>query len=92
MLFRDGGEDGEQVLRGVIEGLPRHLRSGGRCCCQTMATDREGNSFEQRIRGWLGEQEREFDVILVASSIRSKGEFLQDARQNPRRPRIWVRC
>ena len=84
VLFRDGGEDGEQVLRGVIEGLPRHLRSGGICCCQTMATDREGNSFEQRIRGWLGEHEREFDVILVANTIRSKNEFLQDARQNPK--------
>jgi SAM-dependent methyltransferase len=84
VLFRDGGEDGEQVLRGVIEGLPRHLRAGGRCYCQTMATDREGNSFEQRIRGWLGERGREFDVILVANSIRSKNEFLQDTRQNPK--------
>jgi methylase of polypeptide subunit release factors len=84
VLFRDGGADGEQVLRGVIEGLPRHLRRGGRCCCQTMATDREGESFEQRIRGWLGEQEREFDVILVASTIRSRSEFLEDSRQNPK--------
>jgi len=84
VLFRDGGEDGEQVLRRIIAGLPRHLRRGGRCCCQTMATDREGNSLEQRIRGWLGEQEREFDVILVASSIRSKSEYLQELRQNPK--------
>ena len=84
VLFRDGGEDGEQVLRGVIEGLPRHLRPGGGCYCQTMATDREGSTFEQRIRGWLGEQEREFDVILVANSIRSRKEFLQDAAQNPK--------
>ena len=82
VLFRDGGADGEQVLRGIVAGLPRHLRRGGRCCCQTMATDREGNSLEQRIRGWLGEQEREFDVILVAGNIRGTSEFLQDMRQN----------
>jgi carbamoyltransferase len=83
VLFRDGGADGEQVLRGVIEGLPRYLRPGGRCCCQSMATDREGENLERRIRRWLGEQEREFDVVLVASSLRSKAEFLQNTRQIP---------
>ena len=83
VLYRDGGEDGEKVLRGIVVGLPRYLRRGGRCYCQTTATDREDNSIEQRIRGWLGEHEREFDVILVASSIRSKSEHLQVVRQNP---------
>ena len=66
VLFRDGGEDGEQVLRGVIEGLPRHLRKGGRCYCVSAATDREGEKVEQRIRKWLGEHECEFDIMLVA--------------------------
>jgi methylase of polypeptide subunit release factors len=84
VLFRDGGADGEQVLRGVIEGLPEYLRPGGRCCCQTMATDREGESFEQRIRSWLGAHQREFDLVLVAGSIRTKSEFLADSRQNPK--------
>src|SRR5204863_6812809 len=84
VLFRDGGADGEQVLRRVIEGLPRHLRAGGRCCCQSMATDREGESVEQRIRRWLGPDEREFDVFLVATYVRTKAEFLQNSRQNPK--------
>jgi len=83
VLFRDGGADGEQVLRGVIEGLPRHLRPGGRCCCQSMATDRENETLERRIRRWLGPQEREFDLFLIASSVRSKAEFLQDMRKIP---------
>jgi Methyltransferase small domain len=79
MVYRDGGEDGEQVLRGIIAGLPGHLRPGGRCYCMTMATDRESNSFEQRIRGWLGERDKEFDVMLVAYSIQTPAEFLRNA-------------
>src|SRR5205085_7774054 len=39
-------------------------------------------SFEQRIRGWLGPHEREFDVILAANSISGTAEFLQHSRQN----------
>jgi hypothetical protein len=29
LIYRDGGEDGEQILRRAIEGLPRFLRPGG---------------------------------------------------------------
>jgi len=79
MVYRDGGPDGEQVLRGVIEGLPRHLRPGGRCYCMTMATDRQNNSVERRIRGWLGDTEQDFDVMLVAYTIQSPAEFLRNA-------------
>lgn len=64
--FRDGGVDGEQILKRIVEGLPRHLRPEGRFYCVTLATDREGESFEQRIRRWLGESEAEFDVVLAA--------------------------
>jgi methylase of polypeptide subunit release factors len=66
-LFRDGGEDGEQILARIVEGLPRYLRPGGRFYCVTAATDREGEMFEQRIRRWLGPDQGEFDVILVAN-------------------------
>ena len=65
-IFRDGGEDGEQVTRGIIEGLPRYLAPGGRFYGFCMASDREGEFFEQRIRRWLGDASAEFDVLLVA--------------------------
>lgn len=64
--FRDGGDDGEQILRRIIEGLPAALLPGGRLYCQTMATDREGEQFEERIRKWLGPHSGEFDVVLVS--------------------------
>ncbi|HWQ53385.1 MAG TPA: class I SAM-dependent methyltransferase [Bryobacteraceae bacterium] len=67
-VFRDGGEDGEQVLRRIIEGLPRHLAPGGRFYGFGMASDREGEFFEQRIRRWLGAADSEFDVLLAATA------------------------
>ncbi len=67
-VFRDGGEDGEQVLRRIVEGLPRHLAPGGRFYGFAMASDREGEPLEQRIRRWLGEASGEFDVLLAASA------------------------
>jgi SAM-dependent methyltransferase len=79
LLFRDGGEDGEQILARIVQGLPRHLRRGGRFYCVTIATDREGELFEQRIRRWLGESESEFDVILVATEFRRRPEKLKEA-------------
>lgn len=60
-IFDSGGEDGEQVTRRVVMGLPEHLRSGGRLYCLAMASDRE-QPFEMRLREWLGSRQNEFDV------------------------------
>jgi methylase of polypeptide subunit release factors len=79
LLLRDGGQDGEEILGRIIEGLPRHLRPGGRFYCLTMATDREGEACEQRVRRWLGESQSEFDVILVANEVSRKAEKLAEA-------------
>ncbi len=68
-VFRDGGEDGEQILRRIIQGLPGHLEPGGRFYGYGMASDRKGESLEQRMRKWLGPYQGEFDILLVAESI-----------------------
>jgi methylase of polypeptide subunit release factors len=67
--FDSGGRDGEQIVRGTIAGLPRHLRPGGRFYSLTMGTDRR-QPFEQRVRQWLGAASGEFDVALVTRSSR----------------------
>ncbi len=64
-IFMSGGEDGEQITRRIVEGLPQHLDDGGLCFCLTMGSDRTGRPFEQRIREWLGEDQSSFDVALV---------------------------
>ena len=64
MVFRDGGEDGEQVTRKILEGLATHLRTGGRFYCDCMMTDRAEAPLEQRIRDMLGPAHAEFDVLV----------------------------
>jgi SAM-dependent methyltransferase len=76
LVFRDSGEDGEQIIRRTIQELPRFLRKGGRFYSLQMATDREGESLEQRVRKWLGPEEPEFDIVVGARSIQSPREFV----------------
>jgi SAM-dependent methyltransferase len=64
-IFRDGGEDGEQITRRIIAGLPEHLGPGGRFYCTCMLTDRRGGRAEERIRAMLGDRASEFDVVVV---------------------------
>ena len=64
-IFRDGGEDGEQITRAAIAGLANHLAPGGRFYCTCLATDRKGMPLEGRVREMLGERRDEFDVLLI---------------------------
>ncbi len=69
MIFRDGGEDGEQILRRIVEGVPRFLRPGGRFYTMVTAADCEGQPFEDRLRLWLGAAQAEFDLVLAAHTL-----------------------
>lgn len=68
MIYRDGGEDGEQITRAIIAGLADHLRPGGVFYCHCMMTDREDAPLEQRLREMLGPRHEEFDVVLGQAS------------------------
>ena len=65
VIFRDGGEDGEEVLRAVLAGLPDHLRVGGCFYATAMATDRAGAPLEASLRSFLGARASEFDLVLA---------------------------
>jgi hypothetical protein len=79
MIFRDGGEDGEQILRRIVEGVPRFLRPGGRFYTMVTAADCEGQAFEDRLRLWLGPLEAEFDLVLVAHTERRPKDVAVDS-------------
>lgn len=64
-IFYDGGADGEQITRKCVEGLPRFLNPGGCFYCQAQGSDRKDAPLEQRIRGWLGESQDDFDVAVI---------------------------
>lgn len=78
LIFDSGGQDGEQIVRRIIEGLPRYLRPGGRFFALTMGTDRE-RPFEQRLRNWLGEAEKEFDVAFVVRRVLTPRDYAAEA-------------
>src|SRR6185503_16771380 len=80
-VFRDGGDDGELILRRAIEGLPRHLAPRGRFYAQTLISDREDDSTEDRIRRWLGPEQRHFDLALITETSRAPFDFVGRAMQ-----------
>lgn len=70
-----GGSDGEQVTRRIVEGLADYLEAGGRFYGLLLASDREEEPFEQRVRQWLGEAGGEFDVLVAVRSIMEPMEY-----------------
>jgi methylase of polypeptide subunit release factors len=84
MVFRDGGEDGEQITQAIIAGLPQYLRPGGQFFCACAMSDRRGARLEQRVRTMLGSMEPEFDVIVVQASVSDPvalfGEMVREGR------------
>ena len=84
-VFYNGGEDGEQIMRRVVEGLPAHLRPGGLGFILTMGSDRRGRPFELRARDWLGDAAPEFDVAFLLHRSVSASVFA--ARTNPNQVR-----
>jgi SAM-dependent methyltransferase len=78
LIFDSGGQDGEQIVRRIIEGLPRHLRPGGRFYGLTMGSDRD-HPFEDRLREWLGPDESDFDVAFVKRITRTPREWAAES-------------
>lgn len=66
--FRDGGADGEQVVRRVVEGLGAHLRPGGRFVMRAALSDRRDAPMAARVREWLGRDAPAFDLVVLESA------------------------
>jgi SAM-dependent methyltransferase len=81
MVYRDGGDTGEEVTRRTVEGLPVHLRPGGTCVIVCVARDTQDQTFEQRAREWLGDAGEEFDVIFGLEKILSVEEVVESMRK-----------
>ncbi len=75
-VFRDGGADGERIVRRILEGLPDHLAPGGLFYARCMATDRDDAPLERRIRSFLGARAEEFDVFVIPSREMRLSDYL----------------
>jgi SAM-dependent methyltransferase len=65
-IFQDAGAVGEEIVRGIVAGLPGHLAPGGRFYCLSLGVELKDDPLEKRIRGWLGESESQFDVMVAS--------------------------
>lgn len=81
MVYRDGGEAGEDVTRGVVSGLPTHLRPGGSCLVLCVACDTEEKNFEQRVAAWLGHDAPDFEIVFGLEKILSVEELVESVRK-----------
>ena len=75
-LFSDGGDDGEQVGKQIVQSLPQYLEPGGEFCLLSMGLDTKDAPFEQRARNWLGDANQEFDIAFVARKSVEPSEFI----------------
>ena len=81
MVYRDGGDSGEEITRRIIEALPAHLRPGGTAMVLCVAYDTENKTFEQRAKEWLGEAGEEFDIVFGLEKILSVEEVVESMRK-----------
>jgi len=77
-IFQDATEGGEAITRRLIEGLPDHLAPGGHFYCLTLGSDRPDETYEARIRRWLGARQSEFDLLLAVVERKSPSELAAD--------------
>jgi SAM-dependent methyltransferase len=75
MVYRDGGEDGEQIVRRILAELPAYLAEGGRFYLTCVATDRKDAPLERRIRDMVGDRETEFDVVVISHYALPPAEY-----------------
>lgn len=74
-IWRDGGTTGESITRRIVEGLPRHLKPGGEFFALCLGSEQQDVPYQQRVRGWLGEAESEFDVMVATQKLFSPEEL-----------------
>lgn len=53
MVFADGGQFGEAILRRIVREVPSYLKPGGRLYCLMLGAELAANPVEQRVRQWL---------------------------------------
>ncbi len=83
MAYRDAGDTGEEVTRRIVAGLPAHLRPGGICVILCVARDTQEQTFERRVRAWLGDSQEEFDIVFGLEKILSVDEVINSLRKAP---------
>lgn len=67
-IYRDGGQDGEQITRKILGGAARFLNPGGILHCTCMLTERAGASLGERVREMLGPDGDALDLLILENN------------------------
>lgn len=81
-IYSAGGALGDEIAARMIAELPGRLKPGGRLYCRTLGVDRANRSFEQQVRKWLGEKQREYDVALFVFDTLQPRRFVLEHTLN----------
>jgi len=93
--FRDGGKNGEEVLKNIISNSPRFLNKNGRLCIVTDLVDVK--EYEKKIRDWLGKNE--LDCLILKTAERNeilfsvphcKAPFNQTFKEYNQEIDLWI--
>ena len=68
LAWRDGGPSGADVLRRIVGALPDFLASDGTAQIVTHVAERDGESYLERIRRWLGGANLHLHSLRLAES------------------------
>jgi methylase of polypeptide subunit release factors len=86
VIYRDGGDRGEDVTRRTIEGLPTYLRPGGTAMVLCAGNDTNTGTFEQRALAWLGAAASEFEIVFGMQRAISLDSIVESARRRKQQP------
>lgn len=86
VIYRDGGDTGEDITRRIIEGLPTYLRPGGAAVILCAGNDNCTGNFEERAFSWLGDSGPEFEIVFGMQRAISLESVVESARRQAQRP------
>lgn len=65
LQFRDGGRSGEDVLQGIVAGLPHYLARGGTAQIVTELGERHQEPLVDRLREWLNGAPMDIHILRL---------------------------
>jgi methylase of polypeptide subunit release factors len=77
-VWRDGGPTGEAILQRIVQELPKYLRPRGLFLTVCLGIDTDQTPLQDRLRSWLGEAQREFDLIVAVQRVISPKQLAKD--------------
>jgi SAM-dependent methyltransferase len=84
--WRDGGLSGEEIITRIIQSLPQYLRPGGEFFSAFAVAESNAVRLEQRARGWLGNLQREFDLVFAFKKQYSTKQVAKLVRERSQTP------